>query len=128
MSLNGALHIQLTLAKQDNQFHISEIAINLARPNIAQRILVGQSPQQAITRITQLMTVCQHAQTAAAKLALGYPLTDEEILAIEYENIEQGFWRLVIDLPRLLDVELPLSIFIELRQAITKQNSEKIKK
>jgi len=121
MSLNGELNIQLNLAKQGEQLYLNKIDIDLARPNLAQKMLVGQTPEQAIERITQLMTVCQHAQTAAAKLALGYQLTNEEIITIEYENIEQGFWRLVIDLPKLLDIELPLSVFIKLRQAIAQQ-------
>ena len=127
MSLNGELSIQLNLAKQGDQFHLNKIDINLARPNLAQKMLVGQTPEHAIERITQLMTVCQHAQTAAAKLALGYQLTSEEVLAIECENIEQGFWRLMIDLPKLLDIELPLSIFIKLRQSIAQQNNERIR-
>jgi hypothetical protein len=127
MSLNGELSIQLNLAKQGEKFHFNKIDINLARPNLAPKMLVGQTPECAVERITQLMTVCQHAQTAAAKLALGYQLTDEEILAIEYENIEQGFWRLVIDLPKLLEIEFPLSAFLKLRQAINQQQKEQIK-
>ncbi len=127
MSLNGELSIQLNLAKQGDYLHLNNIDINLARPNLAQKMLKGQTPEEAIKRITQLMTVCQNAQTAAAKLALGYKLIDEEILTIEYENIEQGFWRLVIDLPKLLDIELPLLVFIKLRQAIAHQNKAEIK-
>jgi len=123
MSLNGELSIQLTLAKQGEHFHLNKIDINLARPNLAKKMLIGQTPENAIKRISQLMTVCQHAQSAAAKLALGYQLTDEEVLAIEHENIEQGFWRLIIDLPQLLEIELPLSVFINLRRVIAQQNS-----
>ncbi len=79
MSLNGELNIMLHLVKQGEQFILNDVDIDLVRPNIAQRMLVGQSPKQAINRISQLMTVCQHAQTAAAKLALGYELTAQEI-------------------------------------------------
>jgi len=122
MSLNGELNIMLHLVKQGEQFILNDVDIDLARPNIAQRMLVGQSPQQAITRINQLMTVCQHAQTAAAKLALGYQLTAEEAQNIEYENIEQGFWRLIIDLPKSFGVELSLENFIGLRKAIAQQD------
>lgn len=122
MNLNGQLNIMLHLAKQGEQFILSDVDIDLARPNIAQKMLVGQTPKEAIERITQLMTVCQHAQTAAAKLALGYQLTPEEIQNIEYENIEQGFWRLVIDLPKSLSLELSLERFIGLRKAIAQQD------
>jgi len=122
MSLNGELNIMLHLDKQGEQFILKDVDIDLARPNIAQRMLIGQSPEQAIMRISQLMTVCQHAQTAAGKLALGYELTAQEIQNIEYENIEQGFWRLVIDLPKSLGAELSLDSFIGLRKAIAQQD------
>ncbi len=126
MSLNGQLNVMLHLVKQDNCQIIKDVDIDLARPNVAQKMLVGQSPQHAIERISQLMTICQHAQTAAAKLALGKQLCSKEIKSIAYENIEQGFWRLVIDLPNTLGIKFPLDNFIELRKAIAKQNHDNI--
>lgn len=121
MNLHGQLNIIVTLSKQgkqDEQVIVNAIDIDLERPNFAKQMLVGQTPEQSIERITQLMTVCQHAQTTAAKLALGYSITSTEKRAIDYENIEQGFWRLVIDLPKILAVDLPLANFVEFRQAI----------
>ncbi len=126
MSLNGQLNIMLHLAKQDEQFILNDIEIDLVRPNIAQKMLIGQSPQQAVQRISQLMTVCHHAQTAAAKLALGYQLANDEIRAIAYENIEQGLWRLVIDLPKSLGIELSLQNFIALRKVINQHDHNNI--
>ena len=131
MSLQGKLNILLNLAKQGEQCQLKKITIDLARPNLAEKILVGQTPEHALARLSQLMTVCQQAQTGAAKLAMGEQLSDEERLAITYENIEQGFWRLVIDLPNLLDSKLELNLFAQLRKVIRlpehKQSDEKVK-
>ena len=126
MNLHGQLNIIITLSKQgkqDEQVVVNAIDIDLERPNFAKQMLVGQTPEQSIERITQLMTVCQHAQTVAAKLALGCSITAAEKRAIDYENIEQGFWRLVIDLPKILAVDLPLANFVKFRQAIARSKN-----
>jgi len=128
MNLHGQLNIIITLSKQgkqDEQVVVNAIDIDLERPNFAKQMLVGQTPEQSTQRVAQLMTVCQHAQTAAAKLALGGAITSAEKHAIDYENIEQGFWRLVIDLPKILAVDLPLTDFVKFRQAIIASSKNK---
>ena len=131
MNLHGQLNIIITLSKQgkqDEQVVVNAIDIDLERPNFAKQMLVGQTPEQSIERITQLMTVCQHAQTAAAKLALGGAITSAEKRAIDYENIEQGFWRLIIDLPKILAVDSPLADFVKFRQAIAQHANKNTNK
>lgn len=118
MSVHGQLNIKVKLAEQGGQVIIKDLDMNLARPDFTKQMLVGHTSEQSIERITQLMTVCKHAQTAAAKLALGKAITSAEKQAIEYENIEQGFWRLVIDLPKVFALDIPLTDFVKFRQAV----------
>lgn len=123
MSLQGQLTIELHIESQANGFSINNIAIELNRPIIAEKMLVNQKTQTALERISHMMTVCQHAQLVATKIALKKPITPSDIQGIVYENIEQLLWRLLIDLPKVCHLDVDLSHFIALRQAI-KQASE----
>jgi|GEM_PF-2055202 len=126
MSLNGQLDIKLKLNQQDSRYYITQLDISLSRPNLAQQVIIGQSPKMALERISHLMSVCQQAQTTAAKLALGDSVSHDDIRAVQYENIEQLFWRLVIDLAPHFAIDMPLSHFSKLTQATRKAAKQKV--
>jgi hypothetical protein len=79
------------------------------RPRVASRILTGRSPEQAVTLVSTLFTICGRAQGVAAAAATDaaqarepsptlIAARDRSIVA---ETLHEHFWRVLIDWPRL---------------------------
>ncbi|WP_421869306.1 hypothetical protein [Motiliproteus sp.] len=98
------------------------LAIDLQRPQLAQRLLTGVEPTQALSRVEQVFVVCRQSQRAAALKALGLPhdprLVQQKVLL---ESIEQLLWRLSIDLPHSLALGAGMEPFAVIRRYISQQ-------
>ena len=124
MSFNGKLSIQLKLGPNS----ANRLDIELTRPALAEKVLLGLAPETAIFRLGQLLALCRQAQQGAATLALEHERPCENRLArlsdlIRAENIEQLLWRLMLDLPVLLDCPIDLLPYKEFRALFTQQAS-----
>ncbi|RDE19815.1 hypothetical protein DV711_13155 [Motiliproteus coralliicola] len=98
------------------------LKVDLQRPQLAQRLLAGVEPSQALSRVEQVFVVCRQSQRAAAMEALGLPrdprLLQQKVLL---ESIEQLLWRLSIDLPHSLALGAGMEPFAVIRRYISQQ-------
>jgi hypothetical protein len=81
--------------------------VRSTRPSAAARVAVARRPAEAVHLLPTLFAICGHAQRAAASAALGAAGADLEVpalapVAVQLEGVQEGFWRLLIDIPRAL--------------------------
>jgi len=122
MNLTGKLDINVVIEDQQ----IKKTEIKLSRPDVAQKMLVGQSVENTLKRIEQMFVVCKQAQKTAAMLAL-HPdqnkqqeIVQQQSNKVRLESIEQYFWRLLFDLPKEIGIEVETRSFVQLYQLIAK--------
>ncbi|OMH32118.1 nickel-dependent hydrogenase large subunit [Motiliproteus sp. MSK22-1] len=101
---------------------ITDLTIDIQRPQWSQRLLVSCSPEDAVSRLEQLYVVCRQSQKTAAMLALG--IEQQTVLArqrVVLETIEQLLWRMAIDLPHFLALGSGAEPFSLIRRYISCQ-------
>lgn len=95
--------IRITLARRG--VAVTQARIDSSRPQLAQRILAGRAPQQAVRLAGQIFSLCGQAQARAAYLACAAargeagdadPAGDGRVLR---ELAREHAWRLLIDWP-----------------------------
>ena len=103
MAIEGEIQVTLHWDGRRTQ----GVTVRSTRPSAAARVAVGRRPADAARLLPTLFAVCGHAQRAAATAALCAAGADLEAAAptaaaVQLEAVQEGFWRLLIDLPRAL--------------------------
>lgn len=117
-SLEGRIQITLTLGDQG----VAATRILSTRPQVAQQLMAGRSPEQAIRLAGMVFSLCGKAQALAARLACAAaredaaaaPVVDPDVWA---ELAREHAWRLLIDWPRQVGLEPDAEALLHLRQA-----------
>lgn len=101
--LEGRIHITLTRGDPG----VASVGIHSTRPQVAQRLMAGRSPEHAVQLAGLVFTLCGKAQAIAAGLAcdaaLGRPPEPEQRTererAVLMELAREHAWRLLINWP-----------------------------
>ncbi|HJV79308.1 hypothetical protein [Noviherbaspirillum sp.] len=121
MSLEGKIRIKLDWDGR----HVTAAALQ-PRPLVpVQTLLHGKRPEHALQIIPMLFSLCGKAQSAAAATALQaardatsrVPAWRER--AVAAEALQELLWRLLIDLPRLMDLPTDTPSLARFRQRLT---------
>lgn len=108
MTPAGTIHIEL----HHRAGQASDVRIVSARPE-ATRVLLGKTPEQALSSIPLLFTLCGNAQSYAAlqacRAALGMDAEPEpdaaRDLLVQLETLREHAWRILLDWPGLVGLE-----------------------
>ncbi len=109
MSIEGRLQIRLDC----NAGRIVDVHIHSSRPLAASQVFVGKTPEQLLTLLPMLYTVCGNGQAFAALLALRQalglaldPVTDTaRHMLIDLETLREHCWRILLDWPAFAVLE-----------------------
>jgi len=110
VNIEGQIEIDLT--PQTTGLH--KVLITSSRPVQAIRVMIGKSPEAALSSIPLLFNICGIAQARTAVQAISQNLNiqippDVEIardMLVLVENAREHLTRLFIDWPRLFDMEI----------------------
>lgn len=103
MSIEGQLHIKLDCSAG----RIIAVQIRSGRPLAAAQVFVGKTPEQLLTLMPMLYTICGSGQAFAALQALRQALgqapdpvadTARQIL-VDVETLREHCWRILLDWP-----------------------------
>jgi hypothetical protein len=121
MSIEGELTIRLRF----DGAHVREVAIDLTRPHVADRLLAGRPVDEAVALVPRLFSICGRAQGIAAQLAVeaarggdGEPDAAARTRAIEAEIAQEYLWRALIDWPQAVDREPNTAALAAVRGAL----------
>ncbi len=112
MNLEGELVVRLFVDGSVAR----EVTIRSSRPLAAARVLCGRPVREAAALVPRLYSVCARAQGAAAAAALDAAQGRRSVdalaareLAVRLETLQEGLFRLLVDLPQAvgLAAELP---------------------
>jgi coenzyme F420-reducing hydrogenase alpha subunit len=101
----GEIHIELTYRAGQ----VGSVKIGSSRPEAA-RVLIGKSPEQVLSMVPLLFSLCGNAQAYAAlqacRAAMGMPAEPEAEAAreclVQLETVREHAWRILLDWPVLL--------------------------
>jgi Ni,Fe-hydrogenase I large subunit len=104
MSIEGELTVRVGLRGNG----VAAVEVASTRPQLAQKLLAGQSAEEALARVPRLFSICGRSQAVAAQLALaaaqGEALDAAALAAqsraVEAEIAQEYLWRALIDWPR----------------------------
>lgn len=107
--IEGQIHIDIFRQKKNK----TTVEISSSRPLQASKVLLGKTPQQALSIIPLLFSICGIAQTRTAIACLEQNLEIKTDPAIEtardmlvlVENAKEHLFRLFVDWPRLFNLE-----------------------
>ena len=107
--------------------HVKHAETRSQRPRVARQILAGRSPEQAVSLVSTLFTICGRAHgvaaAAAADAAQAFEPSPSLIAARERrivaETLYEHFWRVLIDWPRLTVREPDTSSMRAVRRALS---------
>ncbi|MDD2724423.1 MAG: Ni,Fe-hydrogenase I large subunit [Methylovulum sp.] len=102
----GSLNIELCLRSG----RAADVRITSTRPDAATRVLLGKTPEQVLTVVPLLFTLCGNAQAYAAvqvcRTALGLPSEPAMDAAREWlvqvETLREHAWRILLDWPSFI--------------------------
>jgi len=122
MSLEGELVVQL---EWDGQ-RVNEVHIRSTRPQIASRLLVGRSADDARNIVPSLYSVCARAHAVAADVALDAALARPSVatnvetatLAVALEAVGEHMKSLLFDWPRALGRQPNASAVVRARRHV----------
>lgn len=105
MTPAGEIHIELT----HRAGQVGSVKIGSTRPEAA-RVLVGKTPEQVLSMVPLLFSLCGNAQAYAALLAcraaMELPADPEADAAreclVQLETVREHAWRILLDWPGLL--------------------------
>jgi len=108
-NIEGQLNIDLYPQRQNG----ARVELSSSRPLHAAKIFIGKTPEQALTIIPLLFSICGIAQSRAALAAIEQNIKREADLALETardmlvlaENAKEHLLRLFIDWPRLFKLK-----------------------
>ncbi len=103
MNLEGELVVRLVT----DGAKVRGVTIRSSRPLAAARVLTGRPPGEAAALVPRLYSVCARAQGAAAAAALDAAQGRRSVvalagreLAVRLEALQEGMFRLLLDLPQ----------------------------
>lgn len=107
MSIEGQINIHL----QPSNINTQRVSIGSTRPVHAAKVLINKTPEQALSLIPLLFSVCGVAQSRAALVAMQQamqiPIVDEHEVARDIivlsENAKEHLLRILIDWPTLFE-------------------------
>jgi len=108
---------------------ITAVDLSSSRPVGTSRVLIGRDAGEALELVPRLFSLCGRAQAQAARAAVdaarGVAVGDATVATrhIAAEGLVDGLWRLLHDLPRLLDEVPLLAPLATLRQALATPGS-----
>jgi len=105
MSVEGRVRVSARLAGG----HLTEVHIDADRPLVARRLLVGRTPDEALTLIPTIFAVCGQSQATVAAAALdaaqgqapGQALQRRRAREMTAETVGEHAFRLLLDWPAL---------------------------
>lgn len=101
MNLEGRIRIAVRLADG----HVSDVAIESTRPQLAQKLMAGHTPEEAAEMAGLLFSLCGRAQRIAARVACaaaaghGRDAANEQAMPILAEWTREHAWRLLLNWP-----------------------------
>ena len=100
---------------------VSDVLIRNTRPQ-ASKLLLGRTPEQALSTVPVLFSLCRHGQTQAARGALAmahdHGLPEGGEIAIAAEAAQEHLWRLLMDWPGLLGLPVDRAVFAQWYQRL----------
>ncbi|MDD2761764.1 MAG: Ni,Fe-hydrogenase I large subunit [Methylomonas sp.] len=104
---------EITIELSHRGGSVDNVKLNSTRPVTAARVLIGKTPEQVLTMVPLLFSLCGNAQTDAALLACRAALHLEadttanaarEIL-VNVETLREHGWRILLDWPPLIGMQ-----------------------
>jgi Ni,Fe-hydrogenase I large subunit len=121
VNLEGELVVRLAI----DDAVAREVTIRSSRPLAAARVLGGRPVREAAALVPRLYSVCARAQGAAAAAALDAAqgrrsgvANDARELAVRLEALQEGLFRLLVDLPQAAGVAAGLPPVAIARRAV----------
>ena len=130
-TLDLAGELKVTVRVQDGR--VREVGVASTRPQLADRLLAGRDPDQAVALVPQLYSICGRSQQVAAELALaaarGAPAAADAAQArrIEAEMAQEYLWRALIDWPRAAGVAVGAATLSAARSALARDDREALR-
>lgn len=119
-NLEGRIDVRLTLGNG----RVSGVDIRSSRPQLAQRLMAGRSPEEAADLAGLIFSLCGQAQRAAARTACDAALGRDTIGASVEDNVpvlmelaREHAWRLLLDWPHEVGETPDMASLLALRQA-----------
>ncbi len=108
-SIEGQLDIDLYTQRKDS----TRVELKSSRPLRASKIFIGKSPEQVLSIIPMLYSICGVAQSRAALTAIEQNLSLSSTASLEtardmlvlVENAKEHLFRILTDWPRLFNLE-----------------------
>lgn len=109
MNIEGRLHISLT----HDAGAVRSVRIDSSRPLAASQVLHGKTPEQLLTIVPLLFSICGNAQAFAAQQAclkaLGAitnpAINTAGLMLVQLETLREHCWRILLDWPLLLGLQ-----------------------
>jgi len=123
--MSGALEGRIAISLHRNSDGSVNARVNSSRPQLAQRLLAGRSPEQVPRLVGAIFSLCGQAQSLAAELAVAAALnpspTTELAPEVEFRMLaewaSEHAWRLLLDWPKQCGLPLSPEPVQKLRQA-----------
>jgi hypothetical protein len=120
-NLEGRIDVRLTLGNG----RVTGVDIHSSRPQLAQRLMAGRTPEEAADLAGLIFSLCGQAQRAAARAAcnaaqgLDTDTADETVVLMELaqELAREHAWRLLLDWPEQTGQAPDMASLLTLRQA-----------
>ncbi len=101
---------EITIEVTHRAGQVGAVKIGSTRPEAA-RVLIGKTPEQVLSMVPLLFSLCGNAQAYAAlqacRAAMGMPTEPEADAAreclVQLETVREHAWRILLDWPGLLD-------------------------
>lgn len=103
--MNASLEGRIRIVVKTHAGRVADVAIESTRPQLAQRVMAGRSPDEAADLAGLLFSLCGRAQRIAARIACaaagpgGVDAARHETLPVLAEWAREHTWRLLLNWP-----------------------------